>query len=55
MMSVYHVHDGADADDVVLRNQIADVIFILLPKVVSTLVQVATGDETQGHIIIAVS
>lgn len=55
VMSLEYVHDEADADDIVLRNQIADVVFILLPKLVSTLIQVATGDETQGHALIAVS
>lgn len=54
VMSLEHVHDAADFEDVVLRNQIADVVFILLPKIVSTLIQVATGDETQGHALIAV-
>lgn len=49
------MHDDAAVEDIVLRNQIADVVFILLPKVVSTLVQVATGDDTQGHAVIAVS
>lgn len=55
VMSLEYVHDEADTDDIVLRNQIADVVFILLPKVVSTLIQVATGDETQGYALIAVS
>lgn len=55
IMSLKYVHDEADPDDIVLRNQVADVVFILLPKVLSTLIQVATGDETQGHALIAVS
>lgn len=54
-MSLECVHDEADPDDIVLRNQVADVVFILLPKVASTLIQVATGDDTQGHGLIAVS
>lgn len=55
IMSLEYVHDEADPDDIVLRQQIADVVFILLPKIVSTLIQVATGDDTQGHALIAVS
>lgn len=55
VMSLKYVHEEADVGDIVLRNQIADVVFILLPKVVSTLFQVATGDETQGYVLIAVS
>lgn len=55
IMSLMCVHDEADFEDIVLRNQIADVVFILLPKLVTTLIQIATGDETQGHALIAVS
>lgn len=55
IMSVEYVHEEADPDDIVLRTQIADVVFILLPKLASTLIQVATGDDTQGHALVTVS
>lgn len=53
-MAVEYVHDGADMTDVVLRDQIAGLLFILLPKLVLTLKNVALGDEKQGHTLIAV-
>lgn len=52
---MHQVHDSADASDIVLRDQIANLVFILLPKVLATLRDVATGDEKQGHVIISVS
>lgn len=55
IMSLEYVHDAVEPDDIVLRHQVADEVFVLLPKVVFTLTQVATGDDTQGHALIAVS
>lgn len=55
IQSVLQIHDNADTSDIVLRHQIADIVFILLPKIVATLKNIATGDEKQGHALISVS
>lgn len=55
LMSIMQVHDEADFTDVVLRDQIANVIFLFLPKILSTLLDVAKGESKQGTIIISVS
>lgn len=54
ILSVEQVHDDADESDIVFRHQIANVVFLVLPKVISTLINVATGDETLGEALIAV-
>lgn len=54
-LSVQQLHDAADKNDIVLRRQIADIVFILLPKILSTLTNVATGDEILGEPLIMVS
>ncbi|XP_023292391.2 uncharacterized protein LOC111675781 [Lucilia cuprina] len=51
LMIVFYVHDEADRMDVVLRNQVANTIFIFLPKIVTVLYQIAVGDETIGETI----
>lgn len=55
MMSVLQVHNEADSSDIVLRDQIANVVFILLPKLTLTLINVAIGDMTQGQALISVN
>lgn len=55
ILSIFWVHDEADHTDIVLRARIADVLFLVIPKVLSTLCDVAIGDETQGETIIKVN
>lgn len=45
-MSVFQVHDEANENDIEQRSHIANVIFILIPKIVRTLTNIATGDKT---------
>lgn len=54
-MVVFYVHDDADSMDVVLRNQVADTIFIFLPKIVTVLYQASIADDTVGETIKRVS
>lgn len=54
-MMVFYVHDEADRMDVVLRNQVANTIFIFLPKIVTVLYQISTTDDTIGETIKIVS
>lgn len=54
ILSIFWVHDEADHTDIVLRARIADALFLIIPKVLSTLCDVAIGDETQGETIIQV-
>lgn len=54
-MVVFYVHDEADCMDVVLRNQVANTIFIFLPKIVTVLYQTSIADGTVGETIKRVS
>lgn len=42
-MSVFQVHDETEERDAKQRRCIADVMFLLIPKIVSTLTNVAVG------------
>lgn len=53
-MTTFQVSDRADFSDICLRNDVADVMFVMLPKVVATLQKVIHGEDTQGHLIISV-
>lgn len=55
LMVLFYVHDDADAADVVLRNQVANTIFIYLPKVVTVLFKTSKADDTIGESIKSVS
>lgn len=48
-MALLQVHDEADSQDIVLRNQIADVTMLILPGVVTGLLDVALASEIQSH------
>jgi hypothetical protein len=48
------VHDDVEYD-VVLRHQIAQILFVILPKTLAALISVIHGDEKQGQLLIAVS
>lgn len=48
-MALVQVHDKADSQDIVLRNQIADVVMLYLPGVSSGLLEVALGSDIQNH------
>lgn len=50
-MIVFYVHNEADHMDVVLRNQVANTIFIFLPKIVTVLYQISIADDTVGDTI----
>lgn len=54
-MSAFYVYDAADFSDIVMRHAVANIVFAFLPKIISTLVLVATGDEIQGQQVIKVS
>lgn len=54
-MTIFYVHDEAEFTDVVLRNQVADTIFIFLPKIVTVLLKTSLADEKLGETLKAVS
>lgn len=54
LMSVFQVNDTVDFSDICFRKDVADIMFLMLPKVVATLQKVIHGEDTQGHIIISV-
>lgn len=53
-MAAFYVHDKADVNDAVLRHQVANHLFMVLPKVVVTLQKVILGDAKQGQEVIRV-
>lgn len=55
ILSVEQCHDEADFSDIVLRDQVANTVFIMLPKIIITLRNVALSDEKVGQTLIAVS
>lgn len=55
MMSIFQVNDDADESDIVLRHHIADNVFLLIPKIIKTLCNIATMNETHGELLIIVS
>lgn len=48
-MAIAHVLKDDDFNDVVLRDQIADMFLFFLPGIISGLTQVALVDEKVGH------
>lgn len=54
LMAVFFVHDRADVTDSVLREHVANHMFVMLPKVVATLHNVMLGDDKQGQAVIMV-
>uniref|UniRef100_A0A1B0FFV9 Uncharacterized protein n=1 Tax=Glossina morsitans morsitans TaxID=37546 RepID=A0A1B0FFV9_GLOMM len=55
LMVVFYVYDDADQMDVVMRNQVANTLFMFLPKVVTVLYKLALGDEKLNEIIKVIS
>ncbi|XP_076173540.1 telo2 interacting protein 1 [Ptiloglossa arizonensis] len=49
VMALCQVDDEADTSDIILQDQIADVIMLFLPGIVSGLQEIAMGSEIQGH------
>lgn len=54
MMAVFQMHNECNVDIVRQRQQIANCTFLLIPKIISTLANVATGDSIIGETVIAV-
>lgn len=51
-MSICQCHDGADQNDIVLRDQISKILFIVLPKISSVLVKVCQEMPLNGpHLV----
>ncbi|EDW42823.1 TELO2-interacting protein 1 homolog [Drosophila sechellia] len=51
LMMVFYVHDESDQVDVVLRSQVANTIFIFLPKVLIVLFKTSMKDDKVGETI----
>ncbi|XP_068155248.1 TELO2-interacting protein 1 homolog [Drosophila tropicalis] len=51
LMVLFYVHDEADPVDVVLRSQVANTIFIFLPKVLVVLFKTSLKDDKVGESI----
>ncbi|KAH8354218.1 hypothetical protein KR084_003612 [Drosophila pseudotakahashii] len=51
LMLVFYVHDDSDHADVVLRSQVANTIFIFLPKVLIVLFKTSMKDDKVGETI----
>lgn len=48
-MALCKIDDETDRSDIILQDQVADVIMLFLPGVVSGLQEIAIGNEVQGH------
>ncbi|KFB53563.1 hypothetical protein ZHAS_00021797 [Anopheles sinensis] len=48
ILSVLQVHDDFDFNDIVVRCQVAELLFIALPRIIATFVIIINGDEKQG-------
>ncbi|XP_055700063.1 uncharacterized protein LOC129799845 [Phlebotomus papatasi] len=55
ILSFLQIDDDSDEDDVVLRSEIADVIYMLLPRILKCLMETALRDTIKGHLVIALS
>lgn len=55
LMSLSHLHDNADFHDVVLREQLSQILFIVLPQVATVLIKVCQEDTLRGPHLIQVS
>ncbi|GAB0097715.1 hypothetical protein DMENIID0001_133810 [Sergentomyia squamirostris] len=55
ILNFLKIDDGSDENDIVLRSKIADVIFPMLPKLLSCLVNTPLTVGLKGHLLIAIS
>ncbi|XP_076766159.1 telo2 interacting protein 1 [Xylocopa sonorina] len=49
VMALCQVNDETDRSDIILQDQVANVIMLFLPGIVSGLQEVAMGSDIQGH------
>ncbi|CAL7933906.1 unnamed protein product [Xylocopa violacea] len=49
VMTLCQVNDEADRSDIILQDQVADVIMLFLPGILSGLQEIAMGSDIQGH------
>lgn len=54
ILSIHQLHSEADESDIVLRRQIANLMFILSPKLIKTIADIATDEEILGEMLISV-
>ncbi|XP_058450442.1 TELO2-interacting protein 1 homolog [Malaya genurostris] len=52
ILATMQIHDDSDWEDSVLRHHVAELLFIILPKLLSSLVSVINGDRKQGTAVI---
>lgn len=49
VMALCQVDGKIDKNDIILQDQVADIIMLFLPGVVSGLQEIAMGNEIQGY------
>lgn len=54
ILALLRVHDEADFDDIVIRNQVSAVVFFSLPKLWSSMTKIALGEKKLGKHLIGV-
>lgn len=54
VMATMQVHDEFDFADIVLRSQVSELLFIVLPKLLVAMVSVINGDQKQGKAVIRI-
>ncbi|XP_055385110.1 uncharacterized protein LOC129614501 [Condylostylus longicornis] len=55
LQSLFYVHNEADFNDIVLRDQVANATFYFLPKIIAVLAEIALNDEIIGENLITLS
>lgn len=55
MMSIFQLHDEYDDESTEQRKLVANITFLLIPKIMSTLTNVATSGGIVGDQLIAVT
>ncbi|XP_053690294.1 TELO2-interacting protein 1 homolog [Sabethes cyaneus] len=55
ILATMQIHDEFDSTDSVLRHQVAELLFIVLPKLLVALVTVINGDEKQGTAVVRIA
>lgn len=49
LMCLYYVDSSSDFHDKLIRNQVANCLYLFIPKIMKILVQTAVGDAVQGN------
>jgi hypothetical protein len=55
LMGLTQTHDNVEIDDIVLRDRVSQIIFIMLPKIIAVLIEVCQEETIKGPDVLVVS